>query len=371
MSLELERYEDDGGAGDGPRGPNRTVRTLGVAAFIAALFVLAYAGVQWLADSVSEVISTDDTVVEAGLPVTLEIAPGESASQIARELAEAGVVASSAEFDRVVREARASSRLQAGTYELETGMSPEAVLAVLLEGPVVGETYRLTVIEGLTIGQMLESIERQTQFTFAELTAPLLDGTITSSLMPGEPEELRDWEGLLFPDTYEFEADATVDEVLGVLASTAEDRVGDVDWTYLEERGLTPYDGIIIASLIEKEVAIDEERPLVASVVYNRLDLGMRLQIDATVIYALGAIPEGGLTFDDLEVNSPYNTYLIDGLPPTPISGVRSASLRAAAAPADTDFLFYLVTDEATGRHTFVATFEEFQELIDERDAAG
>lgn len=370
MSLDLERYEDGGGVGDGPGGPSRTVRTLGVAAFIVALFVLAYAGVQWLADSVSEVISSDDTVVEAGLPITLVIAPGESASQIARELAEVGVVASSVEFDRVVREARASSRLQAGTYELETGMSPEAVLAVLLEGPVVGETYRLTVIEGLTVGQMLESIERQTDFTFEELAGLLLDGTVTSAFLQGEADELRDWEGLLFPDTYEFEADATAEEVLERLIATTETRVNDIDWTYLEERGLTPYDGIIIASLIEKEVAIDEERALVASVVFNRLDLGMRLQIDATVIYALGAVPEGGLTFADLEVNSPYNTYLIDGLPPTPISGVRTASLRAAAAPAETDFLFYLVTDEATGRHTFVATFEEFEELIAERDAA-
>ena len=136
MSLELERWDDGPGSGDGPRGPNRTMRTLGVAAFIGALFVLAYVGVQWLADSVSDVIATDSTVVEAGLPVTLVISPGESASQIARDLAEAGVVASSTEFDRVVREARASSRLQAGTYELETGMSPEAVLAVLLEGPI-------------------------------------------------------------------------------------------------------------------------------------------------------------------------------------------------------------------------------------------
>ena len=371
MSLELEQYRDDGGGpgDDGPRGPNRVVRTAGVALFIGALFVLAYFGVQWLADSVSDVIASDETVVESGLPVTVVIEPGESASQIARDLAEVGVVASSVEFDRVVREARASNRLQAGSYDLETGMEPEAVLAVLLEGPETPEVYRLTVIEGLTAGQMLDSISRQTTFTFDELSSVLLDGTVTSSLMPGEPEQLRDWEGLLFPDTYEFEADATAAEVLGTMARTMEERVGAVDWTYLEEREMTPYDGIIIASLIEKEVLVDEERELVSSVIFNRLDLGMRLQIDATVIYALGAVPEGGLTFADLEVNSPYNTYLIDGLPPTPISGVRLASLRAAAAPADTEYLFYLVTDEETGRHTFVETFEEFQELLAERDA--
>lgn len=367
MSLELEQYRESEGGGDsaGPRGPSRLVRTLGVLGFIVALIVLAYVGVQWLADAVSDVIATDDTFVEAGIPVTLEIAPGESAAQIARELDEVGVVGSAAEFERVVREARASSRLQAGTYELETGMEPETVLAVLVEGPVGAEVYRLTVIEGLSIGQMLESISRQTGFTFEELTAPLLDGTVTSDLMPGEPEELRDWEGLLFPDTYEFVAEATAADLLTRLADTAEERVGSVDWDLLEERGLTPYEGIIVASLIEKEVVIDEERPVVASVVFNRLDGGMKLQIDATVIYALGAIPDGGLSLADLEVNSPYNTYLIDGLPPTPISGVRLTSLRAAADPAETDFFFYLVTDES-GRHTFTETFEEFLQIQEE-----
>ncbi len=365
MSLELEQYDDGGDDGGVPSGPSRLVRTLGIAAFIVALFVLAYGGVQWLADSVSEVIAIDDTVIEAGIPVTLEIAPGESASQIARELDEAGVVASGAEFERAVREARASSRLQAGTYDLETGMEPDAVLAVLLEGPVAGAVYRLTVIEGLTVGQMLDSLSRQTGFTFEEFTGPLLDGTVTSELLLGEPQELRDWEGLLFPDTYEFTDEATPVDVLTRLAATAEERVGAIDWTALEARGLTPYDGIIIASLIEEEVAVEEDRPLVASVIFNRLDAGMKMQLDVTVVYALGALPEGGLSFDDLEVNSPYNTYLIDGLPPTPIAGVRVSSLRAAAEPAATNYLFFITTDES-GKMMFTETFDEFLQIQQE-----
>lgn len=362
MSLDLERYDDDGGYGDGPKPPNRVLRTAGVAAFIGALFVLAYVGVQWLASSVSDVIASDEPAVEPGLPVTLVISPGESASQIARDLADAGVVASAPEFDRVVREARASSRLQAGTYELETGMTSEAVLAVLLEGPPDLEVFRMTVIEGLTVGQMLESIARQTPYTFEELSTALLDGTVTSSLLPAPADVLRDWEGLLFPDTYEFEADASVADILGLMATTTSDRVAAIDWTYLEDRGLTPYDGIIIASLIEREAGLDEDRALIASVVFNRLDAGMKLQFDATVVYALGALPEGGLTLADLEVNSPYNTYLIDGLPPTPISGVRLASLRAAAAPAESDYLYFITTDES-GKMTFAETFEEFLEI--------
>ena len=116
------------------------------------------------------------------------------------------------------------------------------------------------------------------------------------------------------------------------MARTAEQRVESVDWTALEARGLTPYQGIVIASMIEREVVVDEERALVASVILNRLEIGMRLQIDATVLYALGN-PGRAPTFEDLEFDSPYNTYQIDGLPPTPIAGPRLASLRRRRKP--------------------------------------
>lgn len=365
MSVELEEYRGAEGSGGGPRPPNRTLRTLGIAVFIGALFLLAYLGVQWLADSVNEVIGGDEPAIEPGLAVTLEIAPGEPASQIARDLADAGVVSSAADFDRVVREARASNRLQAGSYELTTGMDEEDVLAILIAGPETGDVYRITVVEGLTVGQTLDSLADQTGFTFDELAAPLLDGTVTSDLLGDDPEELHDWEGLLFPDTYEFATDATPEDILGLMAATAEDRIAAVDWSGLEDRGLTPYDGVIIASLIEEEVGVEEDRPLVASVILNRLDAGMKLQLDVTIVYALGGAPEGGLTAADLEVNSPYNTYLIDGLPPTPIAGVRSASLRAAADPAESGFLFFIATDDS-GKMTFTETFEEFLQIQEE-----
>jgi UPF0755 protein len=125
----------------------------------------------------------------------------------------------------------------------------------------------------------------------------------------------------------------------------------------LEARGLTPYDGLIIASMIEREARLDEERPIIASVVVNRLDVGMLLQIDATVVYAVGGTTE--LTLDDLAIDSPYNTYRYPGLPPTPIAGVRLASLAAAAAPAETDFIYYVLTGE-DGSHSFTDDFDEF-----------
>ena len=182
---------------------------------------------------------------------------------------------------------------------------------------------------------------------------------MTSGLLGEEAEGLQDWEGLLFPDTYEFHVDATGAEIVTLLAATAESRVGDIEWTELEEVGLTTYDGIVIASLIEREALLDADRPLVASVILNRLAAGMNLQFDSTVVYALGGLPEGGLTLDDLEVDSPYNTYRYPGLTPTPIAGVGVASLLAAAHPATTDYLFFMTRDD-TGKLYFTADYDEF-----------
>ncbi|WKZ82808.1 MAG: endolytic transglycosylase MltG [Acidimicrobiia bacterium] len=354
MSLELERYRPP------PRpGRSRAIRALTAMAITAVSLLAAYAGVKWLAAEVSDLIAGPSvSTVAPGIPVEFEVEPGASASQIARDLAAAGVVESASAFDRVVREQRAADRLQAGVYQLETGMAPTAVLALLMEGPP-RSFYLLTVVEGLTTAQMLESVSRQTDIPFEDLTRVLLDGTVTSSLMPGDATALQDWEGLLFPDTYEFAADATAADILDRMARTAEQRVASIDWSALEAAGYTPYEGLIIASVIEREAVLDDDRPLVAGVIMNRLEAGMKLQMDATVVYALGGLPPGGLTLADLEVDSPYNTYRISGLPPTPIAGVGPASLAAAASPAETDHLYFLVADD-TGALRFTADFDEF-----------
>jgi UPF0755 protein len=172
--------------------------------------------------------------------------------------------------------------------------------------------------------------------------------------MPAEPT-LQDWEGLLFPDTYEFAQTATPVEILQRMATTMEERVGSIDWSAWEELGYTPYQGIILASLIESEVRVDEERPIVSSVIHNRLAEQMPLDIDATVLYALGTRDAAEF---DRDVDSPYNTYLNAGLPPTPIASPRLASLEAAAAPDATPYFFYVLSD-TDGHHAFAETLDE------------
>ncbi len=368
MDREQYRYYDD------PPNPwwVMALKVVGTLFLVFVLFGGAYLGVKWLADATNRALGGSDTTattITPGIPVEVEIPPGSSAGAIAEILEQAGVVPSATEFEREVRSERVADRLQAGTYDLVTGMPLADVIAALLEGP--GDIgFRITVIEGLTVAQMLLQLADQTDFEAGEFTDPLLDGTVTSNLLRGEPDELRDWEGLLFPDTYEISDRDGPAEILQAMADNAEARVGAVDWEQLEEPGLTVYDGIVIASLIEREAALDEERPIIASVIFNRLAIDMPLQIDATIVYALGGLPEGGLTLEDLEVESPYNTYTFIGLPPTPISGVRPASLAAAAVPAETDYLFYVLADE-DGSHAFTDDFDEFLRLQAEAREAG
>ncbi len=346
---------------ESPEPSRRGNRHLGIVLAVLLIAGAVVYGAQAAADWVGDLIGGDaDEVtappVTAGEPITVEIPEGASARTIGEVLASRGVVQSSLQFEAAVRIAGAESELQAGEYELVTGMSNDDVITALMRGPVV-DSYWITVQEGLRIEEILERIAQQTRFSVAELEAALLDGSVTTSLYPfGNPETLQQWEGLLFPDTYEFLQESGPEVVLGLLASTMERRVAGIDWSNLE--GLSVYDGIIVASLIESETRVNDERALVSAVISNRLELGMPLQIDATVLYALGE-RRTGLTLTDLDVDSPYNTYLITGLPPTPIGGPGRASLEAAAAPAAVDYLYYVLTS-SDGRHSFTADYDEF-----------
>ncbi len=350
----------------------RIVQVVAILLLIAAVFAGLKAAAHRFAEAVGTTPETASTVV-AGNAVTVEIPTGSSARFIAALLEDQGVIAQGVDFEDAVSARGVASRLQAGEYELVSGTDVDDIIDILVAGPEPAETMPITVIEGLTIQEMLESLADQTDYTVDQLAAPLLDGTVTSPYLPDEApegsEELARWEGLLAPDTYEFRADASAATIVGKLADTLTSRVNDIDWTALEELDLTPYDGIIIASLVEREAKLNDERPIIASVIVNRLDLGIALQIDATIIYAKGE-NRGEVLLEDLEIDSPYNTYLHPGLPPTPIAGVRVASLEAAAAPADTDYLYYVLINK-DGTHGFSETLEEHNRLKEQAKADG
>lgn len=353
--------------------PPGSRRFLAVFVVVLAVGAVAFLGAQWLAGLASGSLGGDGpaTTIAAspGVPATVVIPPGASARTIGNILEDEGIVASGRAFELAVRSQGVAERLAAGTYELQTSMSVDVVIGVLLEGPAT-ESYRILVREGLRIGETLAALAEQTPWTVADYEAALASGAVQSSHLPSPvADDLRVWEGLLFPDTYEIEDDATAAEILTRLARTAEQRVAAVDWTDWQERGFTVYEGIVAASLIEAETRVDADRPSVASVIVNRLDIGMPLQIDATVLYAMDE--RGiGLTLADLEIDSPYNTYQIGGLPPTPIGGPGLASLEAIADPIDSDWIYYVLTS-ADGSHSFTADYNEFLRWKDEAKAAG
>lgn len=345
-----------------PREPawTRLLKAAAVGASIALAAVVVVFGASYLGRTVGDALGPPEAGdapvnVEPGLPVTIEIPPGSTGQDIGAILVAQGVVRSALEFEVAVRNVDAAQRLQAGTYQLTTLMDPADVVAALVSGPGAS-AYRVTIIEGLRIREVLVRLAEQTQYSFSEYEMALIDGSVSTSLreMPDE-SELADWEGLLFPDTYEFSQTASPEGILQRMASTMEQRVDSIDWSDWEALGYTPYEGIVVASLIETEVRLDEERPIVSSVIHNRLAEPMPLEIDATVLYALDTRDVADF---DRSVDSPYNTYLYQGLPPTPIAVPGRASLEAAAAPADTPYFYYVLSNEE-GNHAFAETLEE------------
>jgi UPF0755 protein len=303
-------------------------------------------------------------VVEPGQEVTVFIPSGATTREIASILYDAGVIANRNDFIKVVKARNVEASLMPGEYTLLTGMTDDDVIDALVFGPLaVGNT--LTVPEGLTIEQTADRVEAATGIPAADFIAEayaadhypeyaFLEGVYNNSL-----------EGYLFPKTYNIALDATASDIIRIMLDQFALETANLDLTWATEHNLTFAELVTTASMIEKETFQPDERPEVASVIYNRLRDGWRLQICATVVYVLG--PDSRdfgaepVNYDDLEVDSPYNTYQNDGLPPAPICSPSLESLQAAAAPASTEYFFYVLTSE-DGHHTFCATQEEFDE---------
>lgn len=300
--------------------------------------------------------SADAEVSASGEPITVEIPEGASADDVGAILVDAGVLDSTLTFQAVTRVDPRASQIQPGTYELHAGMETGEILERLTQRVAV-EVFRVTIPEGLTVQQTIERIADadDSPFTTEELREALA-GVALPAWVPNElPDDAEPFEGLLSPDTYEFRADVTAQDLLNQLVTATAD--------HLQALGVDTdqmYETLTIASLVEREVRVADERATVSSVIHNRLDDGQRLQIDATVLYAKG---EAGtrVLFSDTDVDSPWNTYQVEGLPPTPIAAPGRAAIEAAAEPADTNFMFYVVCDFDTGEHAFARKFDQHQ----------
>lgn len=294
-----------------------------------------------------------------GREVAVTIPDGASVARIAAILDSQGVIKNARAFRLYVR-IKGGGPFKAGEYSFRLRESADAVIDSLSSGPeYVFKGNKLTIPEGFSLKQIAARVGTVPGMSSERFLALTESGEIRSQYQVAGSNNM---EGLLYPDTYLIEKGEDERTLLTRMVDSFDSAAASAGIDQAAKVGLTPYQAIVAASLIERETRFDDERGKVSQVIQNRLAKGMRLEIDATVVYALG----GGKTrvlLKDLQVDSPYNTYKIPGLPPGPIASPSRASLAAAVNPTPGPWLFYVVT-EPDGRHSFSETFAEQQANI-------
>jgi len=335
------------------RRPSKALGIALVALGVVVVLAIAAAVAGWY------LLYKPDHSIAAGKPVEISIESGSSTAEIASELSEAGVVDNALMFRWQARQAGAESDLRSGSYEFTTGMGYEGAIAKLTKGPEV-VYYDVTIPEGFSVKQIAARFAKRASIDEAEFLELAQSGAAEFEKEHPYLSEVHNGslEGYLFPLTYRVKDGTSAREAIEMMLDGFDAQMADVDLSYAESKNLTLDDVVIIASLIEREVSVAEEYPLVASVVYNRLRTKMRLQLDSTALYGL---PDGTqvLTAQDLRNDHPYNTYTNFGLTPGPISNPGLQALKAAANPPKTDYLYYVRSGKGE-EHTFTSSYEEF-----------
>ena len=327
--------------------------------FVAILLVLG-AGYFWFQGKV-------DPSGAPGAEVVVRVEQGASMGDIGKVLQQKGVITSATVF-RLYVKMHGAPEVEAGDYTLHKKESMGTVLKILgggarsIESPVV-----LTVPEGLTIKAVAEKVGELPGRSADKFLAAASSGQIKSRY---QPDNVTSLEGMILPETYHFRESDDEATILRRMVEQFDQTVTDLNIAQAAPKlKVTPYQAVIIASLIEREAKVPEDRGPISRVIYNRLAVPMRLQIDATVLYALNK-PQDYVLFSDREIDSPYNTYKIDGLPPGPIANPGRASLEAALNPVPGTWIYYVLID-ANGKHAFATTNSEFNAYLAEAKRKG
>ena len=289
--------------------------------------------------------------------VVVVIHPGASTGAIGDQLAREGVISSSFFFGLRATLAGDRGKLLAGTYDLKHGMSYGAVLTRLTTPPPAVPTTEVTIIPGRTRRQIALLLHKQG--VHGRFLTDTEHTTVFDVRSYGAPATLDNLEGFLFPSTYQLRTPISIPALVHDELTTFRQQFATVNMSYARSQHLSPYDVLIIASMVEAEAGTPHDRPLIASVIYNRLRLGMSLGIDATIRYAVNNYSTP-LTDSQLSSSSPYNTRNHTGLPPTPIDNPSLASIQAAAAPAHTSYLYFVAKPCGNGASAFASTAAGF-----------
>ena len=333
----------------------RTLKRIVLVLFV--LSALVAGGVAWWAWSgYQRFASAPLPGIEAGDNFVVE--RGDTLRSVVYRLRERGIDAGhDLEWRLLARQLGAGGRIQVGEYALEPGLTPIRLLEQMRDGKVV--RHRFTIVEGWNIRELRTALGRATPLV------QTLHEVDDAALMAMLGREGVHPEGRFLPETYAYDrGDSDVDLLRRAAADL--DRALATAW---EARDAdlpidTPGQALVLASIVEKETGIAEERPLIAGVFTRRLRIGMRLQTDPTVIYGMGADFDGNIRRRDLTADTPYNTYTRDGLPPTPIAMVGADALRAATQPEETDALYFVAVGDGSGRHVFSSSLAEHNAAV-------
>ena len=287
--------------------------------------------------------------------VDFTVRRGATASQIAADLVSAKIITSGLAFKYALYESGAENALQSGTYKVSASLSPRDLATLFQKAP--GDQVALRIIEGWRLTEIAAAVNKAfPKIEPKDFLAVAVVGSRNNFVLNGlDPK--ASLEGFLFPDTYFLRPEATAEQIVNTLLDNFETKAGPTLRTASLDRKVAIYDIVKLASIVEREARDRKESPTIAGVYQHRLDIGMKLDADPTIQYAKG--DWGELSLDDLKLDSPYNTYLNPGLPPTPIANPGLAALQAAAKPEQTDYLYFVAKGDGTGDHAFAKTIEE------------
>lgn len=303
--------------------------------------------------------SEPDPKVIDETPMYIRIPSGMGAASIGEFLEEKQIISSQKYFLKRLRQSGKDGDIQSGTYRVHKGMKSDEVIELLVNGRVAA--IKFTIPEGYNLNEMAKSLEKQgicqsTDFLKAAKSYKGLEYV-------GKSADIENpMEGYLFPDTYEVQPNAKAEDIVRLMAETFDDRLTDDMRAAARRYGLSIHEFVTLASLVEKEVMDDEDRPKVAQVFLKRLEIDMPIQSCATIQYLLKE-PKEDLTFDDLKIDSPYNTYEHPGLPPGPIASPSREALEATAHPSDTNYLYFVA--DRQGKTYYSETFDEHMEKVE------
>lgn len=306
---------------------------------------------------------------QSGQAVDFEVAEGAGAAEVSQGLKDKQLIKNPTFFSLYLSYQGLSGQLKAGKYYLTQGMSVEEIANALVGGDIRYGTKKFTIPEGLTIDQIADSLEQQNIVDKEAFLKEVDKGDFSEfpfvKDIPNVPGMKHRLEGYLFPDTYEVFQNANAHQIISTMLKQTSDVITPEWQEQMKKSGMTLHETLTLASLVEREARVEKERPVIAGVMENRMNANppMMLQIDATVQFALGKTKET-LLYKDLEIDSPYNTYKHEGLPPGPIAAPGRPSLQAALFPEKHDYLFYVTKKDGSGEHYFAKTFAEHEQNI-------